>query len=203
MILAQYDELSNTMQSEDISLHNQSLVSLKSGSDSTKTKEDKYLRFTDGSKKELLKIMTKSHFKAHCRDVDSLLDCHKIAYKTLSTKFTHSYEVLTRSKIYALLYLGLLINKDKIQLADLLRFIREGSLSFYSVRHFFPEEYADRLASIKTWNNANTLLSHFRLRETAIDIAKHLRITKYIPQQNLAELCQRYCTELNLPGNYH
>ncbi|KAF2897605.1 hypothetical protein ILUMI_08574 [Ignelater luminosus] len=199
MIVAQYDELSNTMQSEDVSLHNQSLISLRSGSDSSKTKEEKYLRYNEGSKKELLKIMTKHHLKAHCRDVDSLLDCHKVSYKTLTHKFAHGYEVLSRSKIYALLYLGLLINKDKIQLADLLRFIREGNLSFHSVRHFFPEEYEGRIASIKSWNSANTLLCHFRLREIAADIAKHLKITKYIPRQNLAELCRRYCTELNLP----
>lgn len=63
-----------------------------------------------------------------------------MTYKTVSRKFRYGPLALSRNKVFGIIYLGLLMIKDKIQLGDMLRFIREGHLSYNKVEHFFRKK---------------------------------------------------------------
>ncbi|KAF5300235.1 hypothetical protein FQR65_LT09189 [Abscondita terminalis] len=199
LVLAEYDEFNATLQSDETSLLNQSLSSLQSA-DSSKEK-DKYLQYNKYARKELLKHISKNHLKVHMRDVNSTHTCHKMSYRSVSTTHVDSPAVVSRAKIFALLYLGLLINKDNVQLGDLMRFIKEGRLSYHHINHFFPEEVQDQLSSIRTWNENRAFLIHYRMRWMTAQMAHFLDVTQDVPMQNLINLCRRYCNELNLPDD--
>ncbi|KAK4876153.1 hypothetical protein RN001_012575 [Aquatica leii] len=198
LVLAEYDDFNATLQSTETSLLNQSLGSLKSDETSPKDK-DKYLQYNKYARKELLKHLTKNHLKTHIKDVNSTRTCHKLTAKSLSTSYVEGPTILSRMKIYAFLYLGLLINKDNIQLGDLIRFVREGRLSYHYIDHFFPEDLHEKLTGIKSWNDKQAFLSHYRMRRTTAQLAQLLDVTTYVPIPNLLYLCRRYCHELNLP----
>lgn len=189
--------MSSTMQSGDLSLHNQSLSSIK-GSDTSSKDREKYLKYNKPARKELLRLMTKNHLKSHCRDVDNTLTCHNINYDTTTKTYIEGPYILTRLRIYSFIYLGLLIINGKIQLVDLIRFIREGVVSYHNVDHFLPEEF--RELNVKSWNDGNSFLCHHKVRILTGKLAKLLDVTKYVRMQNLTKLCQRYFNELNLPG---
>lgn len=192
----QYDlHLDETLDST--ATHSQSLASLKSSSDSSK-KPHKivYNRF---ARKEILKQTTKNHLKNHCKDFENELKCHRMTYQSLSRGYEQGVTMITRNKLYAIVYLSLLIVKDAIQLGDLLRYVREGHLSFDHVEHFFPEGLNTSGFNMNVYAGSSHLLTHNRLRETAATLAKFLEIPRKIRVQNLVELCERYCKELNLP----
>lgn len=54
---------------------------------------------------------------------------------------------------------------------------------------------------VGTYNGRSMPLSSSGLRTTAASLAIFLNVTKYIHVQNMVELCERYCKELDLPGN--
>ncbi|KAF5272113.1 hypothetical protein FQA39_LY01196 [Lamprigera yunnana] len=197
LVLSTYDEYNSTLQSEGDSLANQSLQSLRSEQGSLK--EENILQYNRYVKKEFLKYMGKSHLKKHRRDINSEQTCHKITKKSFSPTYYGGPVVLMRNKIYAVIYLGLLINKDNIQLGDLLRFIREGHLSFHNVLHFFPEDCLDKVLNLRRWNDRQHFLTHLGIRKTTAQIAHFLDVTSYVPIQDIVQLCRRYCKELNLP----
>lgn len=107
--------------------------------------------------------------------------------------------MITRNKLYSLIYLGLLIIKDDIQLSDMLRLIKEGHVSYNSVIHFFPEELQQNNAHLTNYLSRKMPLTHYSIRQVSAEMAKYLGITQNIPVQNLVNLCKRYCYELNLP----
>lgn len=180
---------------------NQSLLSLKSSSDnSTKLEKLMYNRI---AKKELFKTISKRHLKQHCKDFHVEMNCHKPSYRGLSKKYILSANVLSRNRLYAIIYLGLLIIKDKIQLADILRFIREGHLSYNSIDHFFPEALSNKQLNTKNYKARTMQMTSFGLREITAKIAVFLGISHLVPVQNLVDLCEQYCIELNLPGNVY
>lgn len=200
MVAATYDDITTGGQtSEEDSLHSTSLSNLGLASDKASNKIGS-IKYNRKARKLLRKRMSLVHFKKHCCDIENALRCHRMTYRSLPPKYAHGPEVLSRCKLYALIYLGLLIVKDKVQLGDMLRFIREGHLSYHIVNHFFPEDHVDNQLNIKTWNKGHTLLCHYAVRSTAADIAKLIEVTTYIPVQDLVQLCHRYCEELNLPG---
>lgn len=151
------------------------------------------------ARKEILKQVTKNHFKNHCKDFEDELKCHKMTYQSVSRAYEQGITIITRNKLYTIIYLSLLIIKDKIQLGDLLRYIREGHLSFDHVEHFFPEGMNTSSFNMNVYAGSSHLLCHNRVRETAVSLSKFLGISQKIRIQNLVELCERYCKELNLP----
>lgn len=176
-----------------------SLQSLK-GSTDTHTKTNRLL-FSKVGREEFLKVCSRRHYTAHRNNDNSDLRCHKFTYKTVSRQYKYSPSILSRSKVFGIIYLGLVMIKDKIQLGDMLRFIREGHLSYNNVEHFFPEEVvALQKFDVGSYNARSMPLTHSGLRSIAASLATYLEVTKLIHVQNLVELCERYCKELNLPG---
>lgn len=186
-------------QTQDSFASNQNLQSVTS-SLSTEPKKPTAVVYANPSKTELLKLYSKKHhFKRHCEDEDCEMACHKVTYRTLTRPFKYGPTVLTRNKLFGIIYLGLLIIKDKIQLGDLLRFIREGHLSYNNVEHLFPEETETEKFDVGTYNSRTMFLTHFGLRTTAASLAVWLEVIDHIHVQNLVALCERYCKELELP----
>jgi hypothetical protein len=106
--------------------------------------------------------------------------------------------MISLNKLYAILYLALLIVKDKIQLSDMFRFIHEGHLSFNVYSHFFPEEFSDKVLNFHNFAKHSMFISaHFR--KITSEMSKFLHVHSYVCRPDLMELCERYCRELNLP----
>lgn len=155
------------------------------------------MRFNKKAVAELLKKQSKASLNRGCSDSDML---PKLTYRSVSAAYKNSPNLLTRNKLYCLIYLGLLLVKDRIQLGDLLRLIREGRISYNSVTHFFPEEMQQNNSMNLSHYIARKLpFTHLTTRQTSAELAKLLKITTHIPIQNLVDLCERYCEELNLP----
>lgn len=198
LVQAHYEEFSQKSTQESASLHNETLTSLKSPSEKSE-KSDELICFNRYSVKELKKNVSGQHIRKHRLDKKRHLQCHKLTYKNCSHKYKRGVHFLSPIKLYGILYLGLLINRDRIQLGDLFRFIREGHLTFNNYIESFPEEYLDKFLNIQN-NSKNNLFSNKFFRSTVAKIAIFLNVTSYIKVVDLTTLCQRFCNEMNLPG---
>lgn len=148
---------------------------------------------------EILKKETKSAFKRRC-EADDIEDVSNLTYRSVSAVYKKSSNILTRHKLFCLIHLGLLLVKDRIQLGDLLRLIREGHVSYNCVEHFFPADLQEeKIIDLSHYLARKLPLTHFTTRQMSMDLAKLLGIPAKIPVQNLVDLCGRYCQELNLP----
>ncbi|XP_022918397.2 TATA box-binding protein-associated factor RNA polymerase I subunit B [Onthophagus taurus] len=193
----EYDEYLSTTQQSESSLVNQSLSSLKSANSSPS--DAKVIQYNKTAEKCLKKHMKARHLKKHCEDVHSTLDCHKKLTGRSATSYYNDPSVISRSKLFSLLYLGLLMNKQKIQLGDMLRFIKEGHLSFQHVDKFFPEELVEKKLNISSFTKGPSFITHSMMRSNTVKLISYLNIKNVVPVQNIVEMCERYCKELNLP----
>ncbi|XP_046390507.1 TATA box-binding protein-associated factor RNA polymerase I subunit B isoform X2 [Ischnura elegans] len=107
---------------------------------------------------------------------------------------------LCKVKLLAIIHIGLLICKDDIQLSDLLRWIREGHLSYCSVIHFLPPKMAASGKCVKTLQFKHNWPSHLLVRKVAGSLVDELKIDS-LPTPSLTNLIRRYAKELSLPGN--
>ncbi|GLV34263.1 TATA box-binding protein-associated factor RNA polymerase I subunit B [Carabus blaptoides fortunei] len=194
---AEYEQYTNTQQS-DHSLLNQTLTSLASDEESSECVGR--IRFSEVAKRELLKTMTKKHLEEHEFDVDHKLTCHKINRLLVSDAFLQGPAMLTRNKLYSIIYIALLLTESQYQLSDIIRFCREGHLSYLQYKHFFPEIYSEKEIDETLYQNGyKSLFTYGYIRKTAMDIYKFVDIKKCDYSPDLIDLCRRYCTELNLP----
>lgn len=155
------------------------------------------LQFSRSARMVLKRIMPLKHLKKHERDKDLTLKCHK-------RKLTDNYygivpEKLSRNTIIAIIYMALNLTKDKIQLSDLIRFLNEGHLSYYDVKHFFPENLSAKtiLRINITYNKMILIPSITDLRKLTAKLCKLLNVQ--LVQPNMLELCSNYLMELSLP----
>lgn len=200
-INAEYEQDASFLSQDTNSLANQSLSSLKSPSEN-KTDNATKLIFNKQAKNEFLK--KQSQTTLHRRSVNNEI-LHKLTYRNLTATYKNSPNLLTRNKLFCLIYLGLLLIKDRMQLGDLLRLIREGHVSFNAVMHFFPDDLRQQKGVDLSHYLARKMpISHFATRQYTVELAKFIDVTSEIPAQNLVDLCERYCLELNLPrGIFH
>lgn len=194
---AQYEEISKKSQATS-SLHNETLTSLQTGSEKS-SKDSVPIKYNIYASKELRKIKnSRFHWRKHRVDFEHNLKCHKLSYSRISHKYRASSYILSLNKLYAILYIGLLIVKDKIQLGDMLRFIKEGHLSFNYYSHLFPEDFEDKVLNFRNFKK-NKFFANGSFRLIASEILILLKVEYYISRPNLLELSERYCKELNLP----
>ncbi|KAF7270573.1 hypothetical protein GWI33_016464 [Rhynchophorus ferrugineus] len=199
LIHSHYEEISLSQQSltQNSSLVGETLSSIPSDSEKSDT-SSKRIMYNKFSKKEMTKLMSKNHQKAHSMDTMGTLTCHKLLRKDFTNKFKKGPTVLTICTLYCLLYLGLLIIEDPIQLNDIIRFIKEGHLSYGNFRHFFDENLKDEFLVLPTVPQNVFCNQYFRLK--AARMVKFLDVTRYVRRPDLVVLCRRYCEELNLPA---
>lgn len=155
------------------------------------------LQFSRSARMVLKRVMPLKHLKKHECDKDLILKCHK-------RKFTDNHyglvpEKLSRNTIIAIIYMALNLTKDKIQLSDLIRFLNEGHLSYYDVKHFFPENLSSKtiLRINISYNKSILIPSATDLRKLTAKLCKFLNVQ--LVQPNMLELCSNYLMELSLP----
>lgn len=155
------------------------------------------LQFSSTARRILKRVMPLKHLKKHATDKDKTLKCHRKSFsgnlKGLQT------EKLSTNTIIVIIYMALNITKDKIQLSDLVRFLNEGHLSFYDVKHFFPENIPAKtvLNFNLTYNRLVLIPSVSDLRTLTAKLCKFLNVQ--LVQPDLLGLCSRYLNELSLP----
>lgn len=196
LVEAQYEEFSQRSAQESTLLHNETLTSLKSTSEKSE-KSDEPIHFNKFGVKELKKRKWSGNYKKQKLDD---MQCCKVTYSNCSQRYMRGVHFLSPIKLYAILYVGLLINRSQIQLGDFLRFIREGHLTFNHYTNLFPEGYAEKFLNIQN-NSKNNLFSNKFFRIAAAKMAVFLNVTTYIQVVDLTTLCERFCKEMNLPGN--
>lgn len=167
-----------------------------SGLSNTKTEPQSIeLQYSRIARKQLKRFMSIKHLKAHQRDNQMKLKCH---HKKIPSDHLLP-ENLTRNLILSIIYLALNLTKDKIQLSDLIRFLSEGHLSNFDVKHFFPENLsAEAILKIKcTYNKISAIPSANELRNLTAKLSKFLNVPLIEP--NMLSLCSKYLMELSLP----
>ncbi|VEN37850.1 unnamed protein product, partial [Callosobruchus maculatus] len=111
---AEYADSSFRSTQESSLLGTETLTSMKSSS----VTEENTLKFNHYAKKELRRKLSSSHLKEHQKDINLTLNCHKLIYKERTRRYKRGVQILSPDKLYSVLYLGLLIIKDQIQLCE-------------------------------------------------------------------------------------
>lgn len=156
------------------------------------------IEFSRVAKRCLKRKIPKKHLHKH--EQDASLGCH--SFKRSAILRNCYPEILTRSVLYEILYLALNQIEDDIQLGDIIRYLREGHISFYSVTQFIPSNVTSINSVNRTFNKASNLFpSANYVRFIA---AKHMRALKvHMKVPDMSKLCRRYLTELCLPNDLH
>lgn len=158
------------------------------------------IEFSRLSRRLLKKSMAKRHLRKH--EQDGQLECHEFKRKS----YARSYhpEILARNTIFEVLYLALNQCGDDLQLGDMLRYIREGHLTFNNILKFFPPDLGVR-QKFQLYNqfnlSATSCPAYAHLRFGARQMVRLLGVRMRPP--NMVALTKRYCAELALPGTVH
>ncbi|KAL6446677.1 hypothetical protein ACFW04_001264 [Cataglyphis niger] len=196
MITADYDRFMQSQMSsegETLSTFNQSVYSMQSSTHTQHTRqsfENIRIQFDPYAKDETKRI----------KEMAKKIPRHKRKkYKQnhVTTQYKTGPELITPMKLWAILYLALRIHNQDIHLGDMLRYGREGHLSYYKLDRLIPPEVA------LTKNDVNFLsraadITHKGMRRIIGRMAKFLGVTTIICPDFLP-LINRYCSELNLP----
>ncbi|XP_043668375.1 TATA box-binding protein-associated factor RNA polymerase I subunit B [Vespula pensylvanica] len=123
----------------------------------------------------------------------------RIKYKKthITTQYKTGPYIITPMKLWAIVYLALRIHKESIQLSDMLRYAREGHMSYYRLDHLVPSEVKLSQNDVN-FLSQNTEITHKGMRRIAASMAKFIGIKK-MSCPNLFPLINRYCQELALP----
>nr|XP_034178878.1 TATA box-binding protein-associated factor RNA polymerase I subunit B-like isoform X1 [Osmia lignaria] len=190
LVAADYDRyLQSQASSDDANTGSQSVYSNQSSSVKSSIDERK-VQFSSHAKQEAKKI------KKLAKNIPK----HKRAkYKAthISTQYKTGPHVITPMKLWAIIYLALRIHNQPIQLGDMLRYGREGHLSYYKLDHLLPPEVSSTKIE-KHFLSQNVEITHKGMRRTIASMAKFLGVWNVICPDFLP-LINRYCQELALP----
>lgn len=154
------------------------------------------VEFSRLSRRLLKRSMPKKHLQKH--EMDGLLKCH--TFKRQNYRRTYHPEIVSRNMMYELLYLALNQLGDSIQLGDMLRFIKEGHLTFTDVLKFLPADLtaAQRMRLQHEFRgSASACPSGSFIRYGAKQLSNLIGVHVRLP--DLAALSARYVAELALP----
>lgn len=155
------------------------------------------LEFSRMSRRVLKRKMDKKHLRKH--ELDGRLECH--SFRRSSNARSYHPEIVSRSMVFELLYLGLNQIGDDIQLGDIIRYIREGHLTYTKVSKFFPENVRKQKQQ-NNFNHSNSVApSHGYIRFGARQQSHLLHVDVKLP--NMHRLTKRYIEELALPPTVH
>ncbi|KZC10525.1 L-asparaginase, partial [Dufourea novaeangliae] len=196
---ADYDRYLQSQASSEgdgLSLFSQSVYSGQSGSLNSSNNEGKQVlphtlvKFSSHAKEEARKI----------KKLSKNLPRHKRAKyraKHISTKYKMGPYVITPMRLWAILYLALRIHNQPIQLGDMLRYAREGHLSYYKLDHLLPPEVSLTRGE-RNFLMQNVAITHKGMRRITASLAKFLGVWEIVCPDFLP-LVNRYCQELGLP----
>ncbi|XP_032675536.1 TATA box-binding protein-associated factor RNA polymerase I subunit B isoform X2 [Odontomachus brunneus] len=134
MSTADYDRFMQSQASSEgdaLSGFNQSVYSVQSSTG----RPENYgrVQFNSSARKEAKKV--KSIAKKVPRNKRN-----KFKTSYITSQYKIGPELITPMKLWAILYLSLRIHNNPIQLGDMLRYAREGHLSYYKLDHLIPPE---------------------------------------------------------------
>ncbi|XP_057340353.1 TATA box-binding protein-associated factor RNA polymerase I subunit B isoform X1 [Microplitis mediator] len=190
MMEAEYKSLDGSNTDGESGLTNLSMTSRYSDKSNTPVKPPR-LQFTKLAREETKKAALKSQ---------SLPKSKKKKFRATycSYSYTRGPDLITPMKLWAILYLALRIHNENIHLSDMLRFARDGYLSYYKLDHFIPADCSFTPTEISKLNQSREI-THKGLRQAVARIKKFLQVWKF-PAPNLLTLIKQYCTELQLPS---
>ncbi|XP_018049913.1 PREDICTED: TATA box-binding protein-associated factor RNA polymerase I subunit B isoform X2 [Atta colombica] len=148
------------------------------------------IKFNSAAKKEKNKIENMA--KKVSRSKRS-----KYKQNHVTTQYKTSPELITPTKLWAILYLALRIHNQDIHLSDMIRYGREGRLSYYRLDRLIPPEVSLTKNDIFFLSRAMDI-THKGMRRVIGQMAKFLGVTKIV-RPDLYSLVNRYCIELALP----
>ncbi|XP_039315147.1 uncharacterized protein LOC105201074 isoform X2 [Solenopsis invicta] len=191
MITADYDrfmQLQTSSERDVLSTFSQSVYSTHS---STKQScESMRIQFNSSAKEETSRI--KNMAKKVPRYKRS-----KYKQSHVTTRYKTGPDLITPTKLWAILYLALRIHNQDIHLGDMIRYGREGRLSYYRLDRLIPPEVSLTKSDINFLSRAMDI-THKGMRRIIGQMAKFLGVTRIICP-DLLSLVNRYCTELALP----
>ncbi|XP_014221898.1 uncharacterized protein LOC106649137 [Trichogramma pretiosum] len=192
LVKSEYERyLSSQGESETdaMSSMNQSLSSFSSRA-SSRTERSQSIHFNQRARSEKKRIKTMSHKVPKKRKINH----HKYFNRT---QYARGPDVISPLKLLSILYLALRYHDHGIQISDLLRYAREGHLSFYNMTSLLPSEVViDRKDEIMLTNVKD--ITHKGIRMTVAHMAKFIEM-KEIEKPSIIDLIQRYCEDLHLP----
>lgn len=107
---------------------------------------------------------------------------------------------LCRTRLLNFIHLGLLIDCNEQQLSDLLRWMREGHLSFQHVTHFFPDGVCIKKNDRKQFGISVPSPRYSTVVKGTGLLAEMLGV-KYLPVPDVHKLLERQIQELGLPDS--
>uniref|UniRef100_A0A1Q3EZB3 TATA box-binding protein-associated factor RNA polymerase I subunit B n=1 Tax=Culex tarsalis TaxID=7177 RepID=A0A1Q3EZB3_CULTA len=213
LLSAEHDSYLASQRSDvNRSLHELSIRSLNASRSGAETDEEdarkarKRIRYSREARKHLKRKIgvKKQHIDRHERDVDGEMRCCSTKRVVLpgghrSMRLERS-QALTRSLLVSLLGVALNVDRNGVQLADLVRFNREEHIPHVNLMQYLPDEldpdcYTENMIRLQ----GGAVGSHFELRESTADLVKFLRVEVVTP--DLHALCKRYLAELCLPAD--
>ncbi|XP_011691959.1 PREDICTED: TATA box-binding protein-associated factor RNA polymerase I subunit B [Wasmannia auropunctata] len=192
MITADYDRFMQSQTSSEgdvLSTFSQSVYSAAHSSPKQSC-ENMRIQYNSSAKKETNRI--KSMAKKVPRYKRS-----KYKQSHITTRYKTGPELITPTKLWAILYLTLRIHNQDIHLGDMIRYGREGHLSYYRLDRLIPPEVSLTRSDMNFLSRAADI-THKGMRRIIGQMAKFLGVTKIICP-DLLSLVNRYCTELALP----
>ena len=164
---------------------------------SFREQEEMDIEFTKDSYKVFKRIFKEKAFEKEM--MESLDARQKLAFHQLNA--AERTRIVTGSTLLSIIWCASNICGSKMQITDLVRFVREGNISYFTYKHFLPEDYVrytDKFSHTTFHSNSMIRFDYFRYQLTAF--------IKYIPDlitsikvPNLLEISKRYLTELHLP----
>ncbi|KAK7794618.1 hypothetical protein R5R35_008144 [Gryllus longicercus] len=107
-------------------------------------------------------------------------------------------QCVSRTKLVVLLYLALLYEGSTICLSDLLRWIREGHLSFYEAAKHLPENCFVQGRYRQLFRHGNDSPTYEGILNCSILMAQCLEVNDW-PLPSSSIIAKKYVTELQLP----
>ncbi|CAL7938177.1 unnamed protein product [Xylocopa violacea] len=187
---ADYDRyLQSQASSDGLSVFSQSAYSVQSSSVKSSDKEGK-IHFSSHAKEEARKI------KRLSKNIRRSERVHYRA-KHITTQYKIGPHLITPMRLWAIIYLALRIHNQPIQLGDMLRYGREGHLSYYKLDKLLPPEIT-LTTKERSFLNQNIEITHKGMRRIIGSMAKFLGVWDIVCP-DLSSLVSRYCQELGLP----
>lgn len=126
--------------------------------------------------------------------------------KTLFKDLNHKERllVLNGHTLLCIIYSALNICKSNIQLTDLIRFIREGHLSYFKCKNLLPEDHIEEGVPLSFQEHHNySMINYETLRAQVTNFTKIMPdLSTSIRLPDILKLCQRYAEEMRLPKDF-
>lgn len=156
------------------------------------------IEFSQYARSAFKNKVPKSHISKHSEDFTGQLKCHVVRHSDLGPD---KYKLLSRKTLFGILYCALNYHKEPLEIGDLMRFCREGHLSFNCARKFIPRNLSQReveeLHKKYTHSRTNEVTTHNGWRHFVYQMKRYLDFE--LERPDLYALCHRYVDDLNLP----